>query len=252
MAKNKVSEWSATPANNTDVGGIDINEGCAPSGINNAIREVMAQVKDMITGADGDSQVVGGNLTVNGTSTLTGAVTAPAGLTANLTGNVTGDVTGNVSGTAANVTGTVAVANGGTGLATLTANNVILGNGTSSPSFVAPSTSGNVLTSNGTTWTSVAPAGGIGIGQTWQNVTGSRSGGSTYTNNTGKPIFVSVTSDGEQAGVRIIVGGNEILRQSGALISGVMYANATFIVPNGVTYRADFTAGVKYNWSELR
>ena len=48
------------------------------------------------------------------------------------------------------------VASGGTGLATLTANNVILGNGTSAPSFVAPGTSGNLLTSNGTTWTSAA------------------------------------------------------------------------------------------------
>lgn len=48
------------------------------------------------------------------------------------------------------------VASGGTGLATLTANNVILGNGTSTPSFVAPGTSGNLLTSNGTTWTSAA------------------------------------------------------------------------------------------------
>ena len=47
---------------------------------------------------------------------------------------------------------------GGTGLATLTANNVMLGNGTSTPNFVAPSTSGNVLTSNGTTWASTAPA----------------------------------------------------------------------------------------------
>jgi len=56
---------------------------------------------------------------------------------------------------------TVTVAQGGTGLSTLTANNVILGNGTSTPSFVAPSTSGNVLTSNGTTWQSAAaPAGG--------------------------------------------------------------------------------------------
>jgi hypothetical protein len=52
----------------------------------------------------------------------------------------------------------VGVTSGGTGLATLTANNVILGNGTSTPSFVAPSTSGNVLTSNGTTWQSTAPA----------------------------------------------------------------------------------------------
>ena len=51
------------------------------------------------------------------------------------------------------------VTDGGTGLSTLTANNVILGNGTSSPLFVAPSTSGNVLTSNGTTWTSAQPTG---------------------------------------------------------------------------------------------
>lgn len=55
------------------------------------------------------------------------------------------------------VTGTLPVANGGTSLATLTENNVILGNGTSAPLFVAPSTSGNVLTSNGTTWSSSAP-----------------------------------------------------------------------------------------------
>ena len=52
----------------------------------------------------------------------------------------------------------VAVADGGTGASTLTANNVILGNGTSAVQFVAPSTSGNILTSNGTTWTSAAPA----------------------------------------------------------------------------------------------
>jgi hypothetical protein len=48
----------------------------------------------------------------------------------------------------------IAVSSGGTGLATLTANNVILGNGTSNPSFVAPGNSANVLTSNGTTWVS--------------------------------------------------------------------------------------------------
>jgi hypothetical protein len=50
------------------------------------------------------------------------------------------------------------VANGGTGLSTLTANNVILGNGTSAVQFVAPGTNGNVLTSNGTTWVSSAAA----------------------------------------------------------------------------------------------
>ena len=54
------------------------------------------------------------------------------------------------------VSGTLPVANGGIGTTTLTANNVLLGNGTSAPQVVAPGTNGNVLTSNGTTWTSAA------------------------------------------------------------------------------------------------
>jgi microcystin-dependent protein len=56
------------------------------------------------------------------------------------------------------LSGTLLVTNGGTGLTTLTANNVILGNGTSTPQFVAPGTVGNVLVSDGTTWTS-----GVGV-----------------------------------------------------------------------------------------
>jgi hypothetical protein len=52
------------------------------------------------------------------------------------------------------------VASGGTNAATLTANNVLLGNGTNTLQVVAPGTSGNLLTSNGTTWTSSAPAAG--------------------------------------------------------------------------------------------
>ena len=59
---------------------------------------------------------------------------------------------------AATLSGVLAVANGGTGQSSLTANNVLLGNGTSAVQFVAPGTSGNVLTSNGTTWTSSTPA----------------------------------------------------------------------------------------------
>lgn len=67
---------------------------------------------------------------------------------------------------AVTVAGTLAVANGGTGATSLTANNVILGNGTSAVQVVAPGTSGNVLTSDGTTWTSSTPAsGGITAGQ---------------------------------------------------------------------------------------
>ena len=50
------------------------------------------------------------------------------------------------------------VSAGGTGSTTLTANNVLLGNGTSALQVVAPGTAGNVLTSNGTTWQSTTPA----------------------------------------------------------------------------------------------
>jgi len=67
MPKTKISEFSATPANNTDIDSINIAEGCAPSGINDAIRELMSQLKDFQTGAAGDS--FGGPITgaVNGT-----------------------------------------------------------------------------------------------------------------------------------------------------------------------------------------
>jgi hypothetical protein len=88
MAKTKISEWSSTPANNTDIDSINIAEGCAPSGINDAIRELMSQVKDLYSGTTGDTiSVAGGGtgagtltgiLKGNGTSAFT-AVTAPSG-----------------------------------------------------------------------------------------------------------------------------------------------------------------------------
>jgi len=80
MSKDKISEYDANAANNTDVNGTNIAEGCAPSGINNAIREVMAALKRFETGSDGDSITVGGNLVVSGTSTL-GGTTIPASKT---------------------------------------------------------------------------------------------------------------------------------------------------------------------------
>ena len=57
------------------------------------------------------------------------------------------------------VTGTLPAANGGTGAATLTANAVLIGNGTSAVTAVAPGTTGNLLTSDGTSWVSTANTG---------------------------------------------------------------------------------------------
>jgi hypothetical protein len=55
----------------------------------------------------------------------------------------------------------LAVADGGTGASSFTANNVLLGNGSSSFQTVAPGTSGNVLVSNGTTWASTTISTGV-------------------------------------------------------------------------------------------
>lgn len=73
MAKTKVSEWDSNPNNNTDIDSINIAEGCAPSGINNAIRELMSQVKDLYAGTSGDAIAVAGGGT--GATTASGART---------------------------------------------------------------------------------------------------------------------------------------------------------------------------------
>jgi hypothetical protein len=104
-----------------------------------------------------DAKGVGSVTSVGGTGsvqglTLSGSVTSSGNLT--LGGSLSSiDIS-------SQTTGTLPVNRGGTGATSLTANNVLLGNGTSAPQAVAPSTSGNVLTSNGSTWQSVAPAGG--------------------------------------------------------------------------------------------
>ena len=76
MAKNKVSQWDSNPANNTDVGGVNIGEGCTPSNINNSIRMVMSQIKKLQDGSSSDPVTINGLLTV-ADANFTGVVTAP-------------------------------------------------------------------------------------------------------------------------------------------------------------------------------
>jgi len=72
MPKTKISEYSSTANSNTDISGINIDEGCAPSGINNAIRTLMAQLKDWQSGTSGDYTAVSAGGT--GVGTLTGVI----------------------------------------------------------------------------------------------------------------------------------------------------------------------------------
>lgn len=156
MAKTKISEFDSTPANNTDIDSINIAEGCAPSGINNAIRELMSQLKDQQTGASGDNFTVGGNLSVTGTSVHTGATTftgavvmstalpvASGGTGASTAGNARTNLSAASSGSNSDITSitglttALTAAQGGTGL-------------------TSSGTSGNVLVSSGSAWTSAA------------------------------------------------------------------------------------------------
>ena len=81
MAKTKISEYSATSANNTDISNINIAEGCSPANVNNAIRTLMAQLKDQQDGTSGDPFTVAGALTASGTLTSSGTLAVTGGLT---------------------------------------------------------------------------------------------------------------------------------------------------------------------------
>jgi len=187
------------------------------------------------------------NLTVSGT--VTGA-----GFTSVVNGNLLspgpiGSSTANtgafttLSASSLTLTTKLAVAQGGTGLSTLTANNVILGNGTSSPTFVAPGTLGNVLTSNGNTWTS---ASAFGASQTWQSPT--RASGTQYTNSTNLPIQVAFyLQSSNTSTISAVVGG--ITLYSGTNPSSTYIS---FIVPIGGTYTITWNNASSQSWSELR
>ena len=72
MPKTKISDYSQTAASNTDINSINLGEGMLPSDVNNAIRELMKQLKDFQVGSAGDSVTVGGSLIAVGTTTLKG------------------------------------------------------------------------------------------------------------------------------------------------------------------------------------
>jgi hypothetical protein len=174
------------------------------------------------------------------------------------------DITG---GTVVGITD-LTVADGGTGVSTIAANAVVLGNGTSAIQTVAPGTTGNLLTSNGTTWQSTAPANTLGVNQTWQNVT--RSAGQTYTNDTGRPIQVIIvidfTNNSTGSGARnstgsVTVGGVQIASSAGNVGTSQNFFDIplsfSFIVPNNTTYLLTLNltstnAVYLVSWKELR
>lgn len=98
------------------------------------------------------------------------------------------------------------------------------------------------------TWADAGGSGGIGVGQTWQDVSGSRANNTTYQNNTGGPIQVAL----------------QVQKSSGAPKFGVSSNGSTWIdvltgnlgetapiIPDGWYYRLDTGANIQI-WLELR
>jgi hypothetical protein len=113
--------------------------------------------------------------------------------------------------------------------------------------FIVRKDSGGTVTIFG----SGESASGVGINQTWQNMTGSRALSTTYTNSTGKPIMISITTNtdsGSGQALGITVAG--VLVVDDRSTSGVSQTSAV-IIPDGATYSAASNRTLRL-WAELR
>jgi hypothetical protein len=94
----------------------------------------------------------------------------------------------------------------------------------------------------------------IGIGQTWQNVAGSRIAGTTYTNSTGKPITIAIsyTCNANNTVQGLSINGVSVFAAGMPVVSNG--SGFSLIVPNGATYATVTNAGTItiVSWYELR
>ena len=91
----------------------------------------------------------------------------------------------------------------------------------------------------------------IGVGQSWVNVTSSRAAKTTYTNDTGKPILVLVSTYAtKSSGANFIIDGVVVSLIGGS--ESAIVRPLSVIVPAGSTYSIDNDIGATRVWSELR
>lgn len=88
----------------------------------------------------------------------------------------------------------------------------------------------------------------IGVNQTWQDVTGSRVSGTTYTNSTGKPITVIINFLNGTNTTSFIINGTTVATQAASVYRITPFVA---IIPNGSSYAISGSAS-SITWSELR
>jgi hypothetical protein len=92
MAKTKISEFSATAADNTDITNINIAEGCSPANVNNAIRSLMSVLKNQQDGSSGDPFTVAGTLVASGQAVASGTLNVTGAFQLDGTAGASGQV----------------------------------------------------------------------------------------------------------------------------------------------------------------
>jgi len=209
-----VSDYSTTPSANASISGVNIAEGCPPGGINNAIRQMMADIRALFStfwlGVFGATDQATARTALGAAASsdaLTGIGTiAPA---ADTLPYFTGSTTADKTALSAFIRTLLDDADASTARATLGA---------------------------------LGSAQALGIGQTWQDVTGSRASGVTYNNGTTRPIMVKVMG-GTQNGVpcSIVVSGGVQVAYAGTFATANVAYDMSAIIPPGVDYILNYT-----------
>lgn len=241
-----IADYSATAASNTTINGVNIDEGCNPGGINNAIREIMADIAAYDFPSElqdlEDAIVL---KAAKASPTFTGTVTAPT-LRLTATTDVSLTSTGHAlqigasSGTHLKMDGNELQAQSDAS----TPNTFLLNAGGGNVSLAA---SGFAAVVNG----SLDVREDFTLNQTWQDVSASRVVGTSYRNTTGKPIHVNIVGVSASGAREVQVSSNNSSWITVGRVTGLDGVTVSFPVPDDWYYRFASGGGI-VAWAELR
>jgi len=138
--------------------------------------------------------------------------------------------------------GEIKLQSNGTDIATVDSSGITMASGKTLP---AASLTGTLPAIDGSALTDIPS---LGVNQTWQNLTASRSAGVTYTNTTGNPIQVSARANVGQ--ITLTIDSIPVELQTDGNLNNSTKVTGT--VPDGDTYSVTLSGGSLSYWAELR